>query len=189
MELEPIISRYLGDIIKPIVTTAVEEAFSRIPPPTPGDELISVKEACQLLRCSEPTFYAHVNSGVIKLEKNGRRSLVRKGKLLDDLAVDSQLVSAGATDCIVDVAGEIRHILAGHADGEVGGIDTFSETVVTIGTHVDGVQVTGGNRCTLELGVVEELGVEALAAIERTELLFSHERVGELAALLVASRR
>lgn len=86
MELEPIISRYLGNIIKPIVTTAVEEAFSRIQPPTPGDELISVKEACQLLRCSEPTFYAHVNSGVIKLEKNGRRSLVRKGKLLDDLA-------------------------------------------------------------------------------------------------------
>ena len=62
MELEPIISRYLGDIIKPIVTTTVEEAFSRIPPPTPGKELISVKEACQLLRRCEPTSTAESSS-------------------------------------------------------------------------------------------------------------------------------
>lgn len=86
MELEPFITKFFGDILRPIVTTAVEDAIKSAPAPTPSDELISVKEACRMLRCSGPTFYSHVNAGLIKLEKNGRRSLVRKGKLLDDLA-------------------------------------------------------------------------------------------------------
>lgn len=85
MELEPAITKLLGDIIRPIVTTAVEDVIKRMPASAP-DELITVKEACQILRCSEPTFYSHVNSGNIKLVKNGRSSLVHKGKLLDDLS-------------------------------------------------------------------------------------------------------
>ena len=86
MELESMITQFFGDILRPIVSNAVEEAIDRKIPAQPStDDLITVKEACQLLRCSEPTFYAHVNNGNIKLEKNGRSSLVHKNKLLADL--------------------------------------------------------------------------------------------------------
>ena len=84
MELEPAITKFFGDILRPIVESAVEEAINKAPAP-PSNELISVSEACRLLKCSEPTFYSRVNSGAIKLHKNGRRNLVDKGKLLDDL--------------------------------------------------------------------------------------------------------
>ena len=86
MELEPIITQFFGDILRPIVTTAVEEAISKVTVPAPSDEYINVKEACRMLRCSETTFYSHVNNGLIKVEKSGRRNLVRKEKLLNDLA-------------------------------------------------------------------------------------------------------
>lgn len=86
MELEPIITQFFGDILRPIVTTAVEEAISKVTAPAPTDDFINVKEACKMLRCSETTFYSHVNNGLIKVEKSGRRNLVRKEKLLNDLA-------------------------------------------------------------------------------------------------------
>lgn len=86
MELESAITKFFGDILQPIVTTAVERAIDKKIPNKLGDELITVKEACKILRCSEPTFYSHVNSGNIKIVKNGRSSLVHKGKLLDDLS-------------------------------------------------------------------------------------------------------
>lgn len=84
MEIEPTISKFLGDILRPIVTTAVEDAIKKESVP-PADDLITVKEACKLLRCSEPTFYSHVHNGTIKIQKNGRNSLVNKWKLLGDL--------------------------------------------------------------------------------------------------------
>ncbi|MBO4923744.1 MAG: helix-turn-helix domain-containing protein [Bacteroidales bacterium] len=84
MELENTLTQFFDDIIRPIVTSAVEEVIKRVPAP-PSDDLITVKEACHLLKCSPPTFYCHVNDGTIKLEKNGRNSLVHKGKLLADL--------------------------------------------------------------------------------------------------------
>lgn len=85
MELESAFTKFFEDLLRPIVSTAVEEAIDKkMPSPLP-DDLITVKEACQLLRCSEPTFYAHVNMGNIKLHKNGRSSLVHKSKLLADL--------------------------------------------------------------------------------------------------------
>ena len=85
MEIESAITQFFGDILRPIVSTAVEEALDKKIPTPSTDDLITVKEACQLLRCSEPTFYAHVNSGNIKIEKNGRSTLVHKNKLLADL--------------------------------------------------------------------------------------------------------
>lgn len=85
MELETAITKFFGDILQPIVTTAVETAIDKKIPNRPGDDLITVKEACLLLRCSEPTLYAHINRGNIKLEKIGRRSLIHKEKLLADL--------------------------------------------------------------------------------------------------------
>ena len=84
MEIEPAISKFFGDILKPIVTSAVQDAIKQDPEPH-ADEYIKVKEACQILKCSEPTFYAHVNQGNIKLKKNGHSSLVNKRKLLQDL--------------------------------------------------------------------------------------------------------
>ena len=85
MEIESAITQFFGDILRPIVSTAVEEALDKKIPTPSTDDLITVKEACQLLRCSEPTFYAHVNSGNIKIEKNWRSTLVHKNKLLADL--------------------------------------------------------------------------------------------------------
>ena len=84
MDIEPAIKKFFGDIFRPIVTTAVEDAIKKVPAP-PSGELITVKQACELLKCSEPTFYSRVHAGVIKLEKNGRRTLVDKQRLLDDL--------------------------------------------------------------------------------------------------------
>ena len=89
MEIESAITQFFGDILRPIVSTAVEEALDKKIPTPSTDDLITVKEACQLLRCSEPTFYAHVNSGNIKIEKNGRSTLVHKNKLLADLDADN----------------------------------------------------------------------------------------------------
>lgn len=85
MELESAITKFFGDILQPIVTTAVETAIDKKIPNKPGDDLITVKEACQLLRCSEPTLYAHIHCGNIKLEKIGRSSRIHKEKLLADL--------------------------------------------------------------------------------------------------------
>ena len=89
MELEQAIAKYLEDIIRPIVESviedALEEAFKKALDVYHKDDLITVKEACKLLRCSEPTFYYHVNVGNIKLVKNGRSSLVHRNKLLEDL--------------------------------------------------------------------------------------------------------
>lgn len=84
MELENTLTQFFDGILRPIVTSALEEVIRKVPTP-PSDDLITVKEACQLLKCSHPTFYGHVNDGTIKLEKNGRSSLVHKGKLLADL--------------------------------------------------------------------------------------------------------
>ncbi len=84
MELESTLVKFFDDILRPIVTTAVEEVIKKVPA-QPEDDLITVKEACQLLRCSQPTFYCHVNDGTIKLVKNGRNSLVHKSKILSDL--------------------------------------------------------------------------------------------------------
>ena len=84
MEIELAITKFFGDILKPIVTSAVKDAIHQEPEP-PSDEYIKVKEACKLLKCSEPTFYAHVHQGTIKLKKNGHSSLVNKRKLLEDL--------------------------------------------------------------------------------------------------------
>lgn len=86
MELESAITKFFGDIIRPIVTTAVETAIDKKIPNKPDDDLITIKEACELLRCSEPTIYAHIHSGNIKLEKIGRCSRLHKEKLLADLA-------------------------------------------------------------------------------------------------------
>ena len=89
MELEIAIAEYLVDIIRPIIKSIVEDAV------TEGvlkaldiyqkDDLITVKEACKLLRCSQPSFYDHVHQGHIQLVKNGRSSLVHRSKLLEDL--------------------------------------------------------------------------------------------------------
>ena len=84
MELENTLTQFFDGILRPIVTSAVEEIIKKVPDP-PSDDLITVKEACRLLRCSQPTFYCHVNDGSIKLVKNGRNSLVHKGRLLADL--------------------------------------------------------------------------------------------------------
>ena len=66
MEIESAITQFFGDILRPIVSTAVEEAlYKKIPTPSTDD--------------------AHVNSGNIKIEKNGRSTLVHKNKLLADL--------------------------------------------------------------------------------------------------------
>ena len=89
MELEIAIANYLEDIIRPIVKTAVEEAIDVAVQKALGkyekEDLITIKEACELLRCSEPSFYNHVHKGNIELIKNGRRSLVHRKKLLEDL--------------------------------------------------------------------------------------------------------
>lgn len=85
MELESAITKFFGDILRPIVTTAVETAIEKKIPSKPSDDLITVKEACLLLRCSQPTLYAHIHSGNIKLERIGRRSLLHKEQLLADL--------------------------------------------------------------------------------------------------------
>lgn len=85
MDLESAITKFFGDLLEPIVTTAVETAIDRKIPSKPSDDLITVKEACQLLRCSEPTLYAHIHYGNIKLEKIGRSSLLHRDKLLADL--------------------------------------------------------------------------------------------------------
>ena len=85
MELENTLKQFFEGILRPIVATAVEDVIGEKIPDPSQDDLITVKEACHLLRCSEPTFYAHVHDGTIKLQKNGRSSLVHKGKLLADL--------------------------------------------------------------------------------------------------------
>ncbi len=89
MELEIAIAKYLEDIIRPIVAAtlqdAIEEAVQKALSTFHQNDLITVKEACKLLRCSEPTFYNHVKTGNIQLIKNGRSSLVHRSKLLEDL--------------------------------------------------------------------------------------------------------
>ena len=85
MELDPAIIKFLNDVLRPIVKDAVEDVIKRIPV-VPADDLITVQEACRVLRCTRPTLYYHISQGNIKLEKNGRRSLIHKGELLEDLA-------------------------------------------------------------------------------------------------------
>lgn len=84
MEIKPILSQILGEVIEPIVAKAVGDAFAKMPSGPSGD-LIKVSEACKMLRCSEPTFYDHVHKNQIKLIKNGHSSLVDRQKLLEDL--------------------------------------------------------------------------------------------------------
>ena len=85
MELEPAIAQFFDDILRPIVKDAVEEVIKKIPV-VPADDLITIQDACRVLKCTRPTLYYHISQGNIKLEKNGRRSLIHKGKLLEDLA-------------------------------------------------------------------------------------------------------
>ena len=85
MELEPVIAKFFEDILRPIVTEAVEDVINKMPS-MPADDLITVKEACHVLRCSRATLYYHVDQGSMRIETHGRRSLVHKGKLLEDLA-------------------------------------------------------------------------------------------------------
>ena len=84
MEIEPILSQLLGDVIQPIVTKAVDDAFAKLPKFEKRD-YIKVPEACKLLKCSGPSFYDHVHKDEIKLIKNGHSSLVDRQALIKAL--------------------------------------------------------------------------------------------------------
>lgn len=84
MDLEPIFTQLVNEVLVPIVTTAVSEAMAK-EAPAPSGDYITVPQACKILHCSGPTFYDHVHKKEIEVIKNGHLSLVDRQKLLEDL--------------------------------------------------------------------------------------------------------
>ncbi len=84
MDLEPIFTQIVNEVLVPVVTTAVKTAMAEAPKKPKGNYM-TVPEACLMLKCSQPTFYDHVHKGQIKLYKQGHSSLVDKDKLMKDL--------------------------------------------------------------------------------------------------------
>lgn len=87
---------------------------------------------------------------------------------------------------VAERAGEVRHIGAAHAQGELVGRYALGKAVSSEGAEVELAVVATDDRLALEFGVVEEVNPDALAGVEIAEVVDGVVLVGKFAALEVS---
>ena len=74
------LKRILSELLKPLITEAVKEAFADVKV-NPPKRYYTVEEAMEYIHVSRATFYRMVGRGEIELLKIGSKSLVDAEKL------------------------------------------------------------------------------------------------------------
>ena len=99
------------------------------------------------------------------------------------------LLVVSATLSAAQVTGKVSFVCTGHAGREVCHFNTLGKTVVTHGAHVDLIIVTLGCGSAAHGGVVPELCIEALAAVQVLDVVYGQVVIGQLACAVRCSCR
>ena len=100
-------------------------------------------------------------------------------------SVYGKLESVAANQRVVHFSREVGNEFAGKTGRDVGLVDVVGKAVVSESTHVDRCVITGIGRRTVELLVVEELGIKTFSFVDVRQVVGCKVAVHQFAGLVV----